>query len=152
MKFSSLAALEAVKMTSSSAARDKNFVKMTIFSFRCEGLYCLPMGWTSTQRIGGGHGWQHTLQQLYHPLTTHKAWLVAMEWSIRSAWGLLCSGTRTCHSAKALTHLLLDKMTTVSQTIFSDAFPWMKSIVFWLKFSWSLSTRVQLIKIQHWFR
>ena len=35
MKFSSLAALEVVKMTTSSAASGENFVKMTTFSFQC---------------------------------------------------------------------------------------------------------------------
>ena len=35
MKLSSLAALKVVKMTTSSAARDENFVKMTTFSFQC---------------------------------------------------------------------------------------------------------------------
>ena len=32
----------------------------------------------------------------------------------------------------------LDKMAAISQTIYSDAFPWMKSFQFWLKFHWSL--------------
>ena len=41
-----------------------------------------------------------------------------------------------------LTHLHLDKMDAISQTIFSDAFSWMKSFVFWLKFHWSLLLRV----------
>ena len=36
----------------------------------------------------------------------------------------------------------LDKMAAISQTIFSDAFSWMKSFVFWLKFHWSLFLRV----------
>ena len=35
MKFSSLAALKVVKMTTSSAASDENFIKMTTFSFQC---------------------------------------------------------------------------------------------------------------------
>ena len=35
MKFSSLAALEVVKMTTSSGASDENFVKMMTFSFQC---------------------------------------------------------------------------------------------------------------------
>ena len=35
MKFSSLTALEVVKMTTSSAASDENFIKMTTFSFQC---------------------------------------------------------------------------------------------------------------------
>ena len=38
MKFSSLAALEVVKMTTSSAASDENFVKMTTFLFQC--IWC----------------------------------------------------------------------------------------------------------------
>ena len=43
-----------------------------------------------------------------------------------------------------LTHLFLDKITVISQRIFSDAFSWMKSFVFWLQFHWSLFWRVQL--------
>ena len=35
INFSSLAALEVVKMTTSNAASDENFVKMTTFSFQC---------------------------------------------------------------------------------------------------------------------
>ena len=35
MKYSSLAALEVVKMTTSNAASDENFVKMTTFLFQC---------------------------------------------------------------------------------------------------------------------
>ena len=35
MKLSSLAALEVVKMTTSSAVSDENFVKMTTFLFQC---------------------------------------------------------------------------------------------------------------------
>ena len=51
-----------------------------------------------------------------------------------------------------LTHLPLNEMATISQTIFLDAFSWIKKIVFWLKFHWSLFLRVQLTIIQHWFR
>ena len=54
--------------------------------------------------------------------------------------------------AQYLTHLPLDKMTAISQTIFEVAFPWMKSFVFWLKFRWSWFLRVQLATTQHWFR
>ena len=36
-------------------------------------------------------------------------------------------------------------MAAISQTIFSDAFSWMKSFVFWSKFHW-----VQLTITQHW--
>ena len=51
-----------------------------------------------------------------------------------------------------LTHLPLGKMAAISQTTFSDAFSWMKSFLFWLKFHWSLFPRVQLKITQHWFR
>ena len=37
------------------------------------------------------------------------------------------------------------------QTISSDAFLWMKSFLFWLKFHRSLFLRVQLTITQHWF-
>ena len=47
---------------------------------------------------------------------------------------------------------LLDKMAAISQTIFSDAFSWMKSFWCWLRFHWSLFLRVKLTINQHWFR
>ena len=50
------------------------------------------------------------------------------------------------------THLPLDKMAAIWQTIFLDAFSWMKSFVFWLKFHLGLFPRVQLTITQHWFR
>ena len=46
----------------------------------------------------------------------------------------------------------LDKMATISQMIFSDAFSWMKNFVFWSTFHLSLFLRVQLTITQHWFR
>ena len=51
-----------------------------------------------------------------------------------------------------LTYLPLDKTALLSQTIFSDAFLWMKSFVFGLKFHWSLFLRVQLTIWHLWFR
>ena len=49
-----------------------------------------------------------------------------------------------------LTHLPLDKMAAISQTTFSNAFSWMKSFVFWLKFHWSLfRLRLRQGFIQH---
>ena len=35
-------------------------------------------------------------------------------------------------------------MATISQTIYSDAFSWMKCFIFWFKFHWSLFLRVHL--------
>ena len=37
----------------------------------------------------------------------------------------------------------LDKMAALLQTIFSDAFSWMKIYVFWLEFHWNFFLRVQ---------
>ena len=50
-----------------------------------------------------------------------------------------------------LTRLLLDKLTTISQTIFLDVFSWMKSVALWLKFHWSLFLKVHLTITQYWF-
>ena len=47
-------------------------------------------------------------------------------------------------------HLLLDKMATILQTIFADAFLCMKSFVLWLKFHWNLLLPAQLTITQHW--
>ena len=52
----------------------------------------------------------------------------------------------------AIAHLPLDKMAVISQTIFSDARFWMKSLEFWFKFHWNLFPRVQLTISQQWFR
>ena len=38
--------------------------------------------------------------------------------------------------ANELSHLSLNNMAAISQKIFSDAFSWMKSFVFWLKRYW----------------
>ena len=46
----------------------------------------------------------------------------------------------------------LDSMAAISQTIFSNAFTWMKSFVFWSKFHCSVFFNVQLAITQHWFR
>ena len=55
-------------------------------------------------------------------------------------------------SYDSFTHLPLDKMDTILHTTFSNAFSWMKSIVFRFKFHWSLFQRAQLTMILHWFR
>ena len=42
-------------------------------------------------------------------------------------------------------------MAAISQTIFSNAFSWMKNFVFWFQFHWSLFQRVQLTISWHCF-
>ena len=54
---------------------------------------------------------------------------------------------RHCNEPRPLTHLSQD----ISQTIYSDAFPWMKRLVFWLKLQWCLFPVVQLTTTQHCF-
>ena len=56
------------------------------------------------------------------------------------------------HYVPCLTHWGRDKMAAVSQTMFSNAFSWMKIYEFCLKFHWSLFRRFQLTIFQHWFR
>ena len=51
-----------------------------------------------------------------------------------------------------LTNLPLDKMAALSQTTFSNAFFWIKSFVFWLKFHWSLFLMIQLTITEYWLR
>ena len=51
-----------------------------------------------------------------------------------------------------LTHWGRDKMAAIFQTIFSNAFSWMKMHELWLRFHWSLFLRVKLTIFQHWFR
>ena len=51
-----------------------------------------------------------------------------------------------------LTHWGRDKMTAFSQTIFPNAFPWMRKYEFRLKFHWSLFLGVQLTIFQYRLR
>ena len=72
---------------------------------------------------------------------THEAW---------RKWWSYCR--QYIQVSEILTCLLLDKMASISQTIFGDAFSLMKNFAFWLKFHWSLFLWVQWIITQHWFR
>ena len=56
------------------------------------------------------------------------------------------------YKKKFLTHWGRDKMDAISQTVFSNAFSWMKMCEFCLRFHWSLFLRVQLTIFHHWFR
>ena len=53
---------------------------------------------------------------------------------------------------RILTHWGRDQMNAISQTMFSNAFSWMKLFDYRLKFHWSLFLKVQLTISQHWFR
>ena len=66
----------------------------------------------------------------------------------------------TCqvYLVECLTHLSLAKMVAISQTMFSNAFSWMKSLVFGSKFHWSLFLRgpidneSSLVQVMAWRR
>ena len=60
--------------------------------------------------------------------------------------------SRFYHICQNLNSSSLDKMAAVSQAMFSDAFPWMKSFIFWLEFHWRLFLRDHLTITQYWFR
>ena len=45
-----------------------------------------------------------------------------------------------------------DKVAAISQTTSSNAFSWMKIIVYWFEFNWNLYPRVQLTICNNWFR
>ena len=48
----------------------------------------------------------------------------------------------------------MDKMAAISQTIFSDAFLWMKGFVYWLRFHWSftIDNNQALVYVMAWRR
>ena len=88
-------------------------------------------------------------------------------WSALACWNAepkLCLAKLGCNwydplvltlksaSATHICDLPLDKIAAISQTIFSDAFSWMKSFMSSLKSHWSLFLRVQLTISHHWFR
>ena len=51
-----------------------------------------------------------------------------------------------------LTHWGGDKMDHISQTMFSNAFSWMKMFEYRLRFHWILFLGIRLTIFQHWFR
>ena len=72
-------------------------------------------------------------QRLIWNQTRSRKWQPSLTVESNCAWW-----THTVNSSP------LDKMAAISQTIFSDAYSWMKHFVFWLKFHRSLFVRIQL--------
>ena len=70
----------------------------------------------------------------------------------RQWWNDIPVAPGRCVAQVTLNYLPLDKMAAVSQTIFSEAFSWMKSVIFLSKFHWSVFLMVLLIITQHWVR
>ena len=82
--------------------------------------------------------------------TTHKGWLSRGSDISKIFNGEVVATTMSVQYY--LTHWGRDKMAAVSQTIFSNAFSWIKMYEFRLKFHWSLILRFKLTVFQHWFR
>ena len=59
-----------------------------------------------------------------------------------------CSGLNVSTSVTLLSHWSRDKITAVFQTAFSNAFSLIKISVFWLRFQWTMLSRVQLTILQ----
>ena len=85
----------------------------------------------------------------FHPIGGH----VSCHSSPNATWLGLCSRKRPEEqSQEKIKSSTLDNIATILQTVFWDAFLWMKSFIFWLKFPWSLFLRVHLTITQHWLR
>ena len=89
--------------------------------------------------LNGGYLYQNCLCTNISDKTNMVRYWISFVWTCPLPW-------------HGLTHLFRDKMSAIWQTIFSDAFSWMKSFVLWLKLHWSLFLRVQLTITEHWFR
>ena len=128
----------------------KIFIEINTFSFKkmhfkmssakwrpsCLGLNVLG-DWTVTQLL-------RTMHRKWYANDMHKiSALPCMDWF----WSIL-----PIFFGATLTHWGRDTMDAISQTIYSNAFSWMKMFEFRLKFHWSLFPRAQLTIFQHWFR
>ena len=85
--------------------------------------------------------------------STTGTWVVKLVWQCQSAIPVrripqLC----WAWAELVLTHWGRGKMAAVSQTMFSNAFSWMKMYEFRLKFHWIMFLMFQLTIFQHWFR
>ena len=95
--------------------------------------------------------WGWWFETLSRPLWRHRNVLPTTQCLHSDGCQCVIATTRT-HPPPPPPPPPLDKMAAISQTIFSDAFSWMKIFVFWSQFDWSLFLRVQLAITQHWFR
>ena len=66
-------------------------------------------------------------------------------------WKILCLYFTVIFHIHGLTHWGRDEIDAILQTIFSNAFSWMKMYELRFRFHWSLFLRFKLI-FQHWFR
>ena len=78
-------------------------------------------------------------------------------WHIQYSWFFVHVITpqkygKVCNIGYTINTLRPRQMDAISQTMFSNAFSWMKICEFRLSFHWSLFPRVQITIFHHWFR
>ena len=102
-------------------------------------VFCIisPPCWMTGSQID--NGW----------VPTNTEWFT-QRW-YQSAWSWQATRHPKSRSTVYLTYFLLDKMAAISQTIFSDAFSWIQSFIFWLIFHGSVFLCIQLTMTQQWF-
>ena len=61
------------------------------------------------------------------------------------------AGWYTSHRS-GLSHLPVDNKAAISQMTISNVFLWIKSLLFWFEFHWSVFLRIQLTISHHWLR
>ena len=93
MKFSSLAALKVVKMTTSSAASDENFVKMTTFSFQCIWVIMV----TAVSGIMQWSGGYFCTSWWYHQIGKCVCLFVCLCFFTQLNTGTVWNFSKTCH-------------------------------------------------------
>ena len=109
-----------------------------------------------TCRVGASPSWRKLMHGFGSWVGCSLAtlhWVSVMSASMASTlFRILKAWVSTDRYYIELPHLPLDKMAAIWQTIFSNAFLWMKKYEYGLKCHWSLFLRVQLTIFQHWFR
>ena len=106
----------------------------------------------------------HQWSLLLEGFLGNKHRIASYEWylllSVQNVWYIIVSliantwwyVSNTFENNLSLTHWGRDKIDDPLQMAFSNAFPWMKFVVFWLKFHWNYFPWVQLTTFQYELR
>ena len=117
-----------------------------VMLFTANVLYCMDLTWYNRliQRIKPKNS-----NEVILTVTFDKQRYTLCEH--RPGWIWRKSITTNNIQSRQLIHWGRDKMDNTLQTTFSNAFAWMKIVVFWLKFHWNLFLWAQLTIFKHWF-
>ena len=97
-------------------------------------LWTFPESWTNSVMV------EPTLNRLVAAISSCLNFMLHHQMLYDFCW------IHTMH----LTHWDRNKMVTILQTTFWNAFSWMQIGVFWLKYHWNFFPKAQLTIIQHW--